>query len=346
MYIGLDLGGTNVRAAVINGDGHVLGQEKHRLQSREPPQVAEAIVRAAKTACGAAGLPFGELRGAGIGVAGMIEKGTGLVLNAPNLGWKDVPIAKLLQARAPKLPLYVGNDLSVAVWGERMAGAGRGCDDLAVVLVGSGVGCGLVLGGKLYEGSTGIAGELGHIKVTTPYSGNDGRGAQGRLCGCGQRGCLEAYAGGHNLAAWARDDLRIASAAARASGKSAAIGRKLLDLVGGEVDKISAAAMERAAHEGDELSRRLLEEAGKMLGMALANLITCLNPKKLLLGGGVLINSPRMQRQVIEGIDAHAAKSARAGLTIGEPALGDNSGVVGAALLVRELVAARPAARA
>src|SRR5476651_2259716 len=145
LYVGVDLGGTNVRAAVIDPAGRVLGQEKHRLQSREPPQVAEAIVRAAKTACGAAGLPFGELRGAGIGVAGMIEKGSGVVLNAPNLGWKDVPIQKLLAARAPRLPMVIANDLSVAVWGERMAGAGKGIDDLVVVLVGSGVGCGMVL---------------------------------------------------------------------------------------------------------------------------------------------------------------------------------------------------------
>src|SRR5947209_11002447 len=107
MYVGLDLGGTNVRAAVINGDGHVIGQEKHRLQSREPPQVAEAIVRAAKTACGAAGIPFSELRAAGVGVAAMIEKGSGIVLNAPNLGWKDVPIGKLVAARAPKLPMLI-----------------------------------------------------------------------------------------------------------------------------------------------------------------------------------------------------------------------------------------------
>src|SRR5262249_32590248 len=158
---------------------------------------------------------------------------------------------------------------------------------------------------KLYEGAGGVAGELGHIKVAPHTNGADGRPAQGRLCGCGQRGCLEAYAGGHNLAAWARDDLRIANAAARAAGKAPGVGRKLLDLVSGEAEKISAAAMERAAHEGDELSRRLLEEAGRMLGVALANLVTVMNPKKLLLGGGVLTNSPRMYRQVVEGIDAH-----------------------------------------
>ena len=329
LYVGVDLGGTNVRAAVIDTGGHVLGQEKHRLLSREPPQVAEAVVRAAKTACGAAGMPFGEMKGMGVGVAGWIEKDTGMVMNAPNLGWKEVPFLKLVQARAPRLPLWIGNDLSVAAWGERAAGAGRGVDDLIVVLVGSGVGAGIILGGKLQEGVSGVAGELGHILVHP----------NGRLCGCGQRGCLEAYAGGHNLAAWARDDLRIAMAAARAAGqRHPAIGRKLLDLAG-EPDKITAAAMERAAHEGDELSRRLLEEAGSLLGIALANLVTVLNPARLLLGGGVLAGSPRMMGATIEQIDAHTAKAARKALKISAPELGEQSGVVGAALLARASLA-------
>jgi glucokinase len=330
LYVGVDLGGTNVRAAVVDIAGHVLGQEKHRLLSREPPQVAEAVVRAAKTACGAAGMPFGEMKGMGIGVAGMVQRGTGVVLNAPNLGWRDVPFIKLLQARASRIPLWIANDLSVAAWGERAAGAGRGVDDLIVVLVGSGVGAGIIMNGKLHEGTSGVSGELGHILVQP----------NGRMCGCGQRGCLEAYAGGHSLAAWARDDLRIALAQARASGKRfPEVGRKLLDLVG-EPDKVTASAMEKAAHEGDPLSRRLLDEAGRMLGVAIANLVTVLNPARLLLGGGVLAGSPRMMRATVAGVDAHTSKAARAALAIAEPELGDQAGVVGAALLARASLAA------
>src|SRR5207245_3601012 len=98
--VGVDLSGTNVRAAVVDAAGHVLGQERHRLLSKEPPQVAEAIVRAAKTACGAAGLPFGEVRALGVGVAGQVEKGTGLVAPAPGLGGKEGPTQELLRARA------------------------------------------------------------------------------------------------------------------------------------------------------------------------------------------------------------------------------------------------------
>lgn len=325
LYVGIDLGGTNVRAAVVDAQGEVLGQEKHRLLSREPPQVAEAVVRAAKTACATAGLPFSEIRAVGIGVAAMIGRGTGMVLNAPNLGWRDVPFLKLVEARAAKTKVVIANDLSVAAWGEYAAGAGRGVDDLVVVLAGSGIGAGVILGGRLQEGATGVGGEFGHV-VVHPF---------GRHCGCGQRGCLEAYAGGHNLATWARDDLRIALAQARAAGHSApAVGRKLLELAG-EPEKVTAALLEKAAHDGDDLSRRLLEEAGQLLGVALANLVTLLNPALLLLGGGVVNGSPRMKAAALAGIDAHTARAARAALRIGEPALGDNAGVIGAALLAR-----------
>jgi glucokinase len=186
------------------------------------------------------------------------------------------------------------------------------------------------MAGKLYEGACGAAGELGHIQAMP----------NGRQCTCGQRGCLEAYAGGQNLAAWARDDLRIAMAAARAAGeRHPAVGRKLLDLAG-EPEKVTVTAMEKAAHEGDELSRRLLDEAGRLLGIALANLITMLNPSRLLLGGGVLLNSPRMTRAAIAGIDAHATKSSRAAVQIVTPQLGEEAGVVGAALLARASLSA------
>ena len=334
LYLGVDLSGVNVRAAVVDVTGHVLGQEKHRLLSKEPPQVAEAVLRAAKTACGAAGLPFSEMKAMGLGVAGMIDREQGLVRSAPALGWRDVPFIKLLQARTPRTRLWISSELSVSAWGERAVGGGRGVNDLIVVLVGANVGAGIVMGGKLQEGVSGAAGELGHTVVMQ----------NGRLCSCGQRGCLEAYAGGQNLAAWARDDLRIAMAAARAAGQRYPdVGRRLLDLVG-EPEKVSVTAMEKAAHEGDELSRRLLDEAGQLLGIALANLVTTLNPSRLLLGGGVLLGSPRMIRAAIAGIDAHATKAARAALKISAPELGEQAGVVGAALLARESLATAAAA--
>src|SRR5207253_988420 len=150
------------------------------------------------------------------GVAGMIDREQGLVRSAPTLGWRDVPFIKLLQARTPRTPLWIASELSVSAWGERAVGGGRGVNDLIVVLVGSNIGAGIVMAGKLYEGASGAAGELGHVQVMP----------NGRLCSCGQRGCLEAYAGGQNLAAWARDDLRIAMAAARAAAHDARSDRR------------------------------------------------------------------------------------------------------------------------
>src|SRR5712664_425383 len=330
LYLGIDVSGMNVRAAVVDVAGHVLGQEKHRLLSKEPPQVAEAVLRAAKTACGAAGLPFSEMKAMGLGVAGMIDREQGLVRSAPALGWRDVPFIKLLQARTPRTRLWISSELSVSAWGERAVGGGRGVNDLIVVLVGANVGAGIVMGGKLLEGVSGAAGELGHTVVLQ----------NGRLCSCGQRGCLEAYAGGQNLAARARDDLRIAMAAARAAGQRYPdIGRKLLDLVG-EPEKITLTAMEKAAHEGDELSRRLLEEAGQLLGIALANLVTTFNPARMLLGGGVVLSSPRLTRVALATVDAHAPKTARTALNAAHPELGEQAGVVGAALLAGMAAAA------
>src|SRR3982074_771943 len=161
LYLGVDLSGVNVRAAVGDVAGRVLGPEKHRLLSKEPPQVAEAVLRAAKTACGAAGLPFSEMKAMGLGVAGMIDREQGLVRSAPALGWRDVPFIKLLQARTPRTPLWISSELSVSAWGERAVGGGRGANDLIVVLVGVNVGAGTVMGGKLLEGGTGVAGAAG-----------------------------------------------------------------------------------------------------------------------------------------------------------------------------------------
>src|SRR3989442_13809973 len=113
LYLGVDLGGVSVRAAVVDATGHVLGQEKHRLLSKEPPQVAEAVLRAAKTACGAAGVPVSEMKGVGLGGAGMIDREEGLVRRPPAPGWPDVPVIKLLQAPTPRTPLGIAGEPSV-----------------------------------------------------------------------------------------------------------------------------------------------------------------------------------------------------------------------------------------
>src|SRR5262245_5034261 len=190
--LGIDLGGTNARAAVVDEQGRILSSLKLSLAARSPTAVVEIIAQAAAGAVAALGEV--EVRGCGVGAAGQIDRDTGIIAVAPNLGWRNVPLGTMLTERLGR-PVRVVNDLAAASWGELNAGAGRGAQDVYVVFVGSGVGSSMIANGQLVRGCGGVAGELGHTKVVPG----------GRRCGCGELGCLEAYAGGHNLIALARE---------------------------------------------------------------------------------------------------------------------------------------------
>jgi glucokinase len=314
LRLGVDLGGTNTRAAVVDeATGAVVASHKRPHEERTPLAVARSVAAAVHEVAAEAGVTPAALGAAGVGVAGQCLGATGVVLNAPNLGWRDIPLGELLQAEL-SLPVRVVNDLSAAAWGERAFGAARGVDDAALVFVGSGVGAGLILGGRLHEGGSGVAGELGHVKVTP-------RGALPRRCGCGEWGCLEAYAGGMNLAARVRDDL--------AEGKAGAV----LAAAGGDPSKVSASVVEGAYEAGDVYARDLWAETGELLGTAMANLCTLLNPARLVLGGGVLLGCPNLLRITRAHVGDRTLRAARRGLAVECAGLGDDAGVVGAALL-------------
>jgi glucokinase len=315
LRLGIDLGGTNARAALVDeASGAVVASHKLQHGDRSPLAVVRTVMAAVRGAADQAGVSMASLEGAGVGVAGQCLGASGVVLNAPNLGWRDVALGQLLAAELGG-PVRIANDLSAAAWGERAFGAARGVDDAALVFVGSGVGCGLILGGRLHEGGHGVAGELGHIKVTQ-------RGAQPRLCGCGEWGCLEAYAGGMNLAARVREDL--------AEGRGSAA---VLQAARGDPSKVSASAVEVAYQGGDAYARELWAETGELLGTAMANLCTLLNPARLVLGGGVLLGCPNLQRIVRAHLGDRTLRAARRGLSVELAGLGDDAGVVGAALL-------------
>jgi glucokinase len=317
LRLGIDLGGTNARAALVDqATGAVVASHKRRHEERTPIAVARAVADAVRQAAAEGGVALAALEGAGVGVAGQCLGATGVVLNAPNLGWRDVPFGDLLAAEL-RLPVRIVNDLSAAAWGERAFGAARGVDDAALVFVGSGVGAGLILGGRLHDGGHGVAGELGHVKVTP-------RGAKPRLCGCGEWGCLEAYAGGMNLAARVREAL--------AEGQAGAV----LAAAGGDPSKVSASAVEAAYQGGDGYARELWAETGELLGTAMANLCTLLNPSRLVLGGGVLLGCPNLMRITRAQLGDRTLRAARQGLTVACAGLGDDAGVVGAALLGAE----------
>jgi glucokinase len=306
--LGIDLGGTFARAAVVDEQGRILASAKVALTERSPAAVVEVLAQAADAAL-AEGKGV-KVHGCGVGAAGQIHRDSGVIAVAPNLGWRNVPLGALLAERLGH-PVRVVNDLAAAAWGELNAGAGRGATDVYVVFVGSGVGSCIIANSQLVRGAGGVAGELGHTKVIP----------NGRRCGCGELGCLEAYAGGHNLIAQARELL--------ASGRSSV----LAGLVEGDATRLTPVTLEQASDAGDAGAREIHERAGTMLGMAIANMVTVLNPARLIIGGGVLTHCPGIRRHVVEGVQALASNTSREGLLIADAELGDDSGLIGAALL-------------
>jgi glucokinase len=229
----------------------------------------------------------------GVGVAAMVRGS--VVVNAPNFGWRDVDFGAHLQ-QALSRTVRLANDLSAAAWGELKAGVAKGKSDTFTVFVGTGVGSAVIAGGKLLSGASGVAGEFGHTKVVPEG---------GRPCGCGEEGCLEAYMGGARLTAWMRE----------------------AGLEGTPSD------LERLASEGNGTARTLYETAGGYLSLAIANQVTVLNPAMVVLGGGVLGRSPGLVARIQDVIARRSGAAARDGLEVKLAALGDDSGLVGAALL-------------
>jgi len=316
LAIGVDLGGTNARAAVIDaGSGEIVASHKVALSERTPESVVSVVADVVREAAAAAKLALPTVASVGVGVAAQCLGRTGVVLNAPNLGWRNVAFGELLAAAVGR-PVRIANDLSAAAWGEHSFGAARGIDDAVLVFVGSGVGSGFILGGRLHSGASGVAAEVGHIKVR-PLRPN----TPPRRCGCGEMNCLEAYTSGMNVAARVREELQAGA-------------RTLVsELAGGDLARVSASLVDEAYRAGDAYARELWEEVAELLGVAIANLVTLLNPARLILGGGVLLGATSLAGLVREHMDAKIARAAVGALSVERAWLGDDAGVIGAALL-------------
>lgn len=242
--------------------------------------------------------------------AGQIHPRTGAVVFAPNLGWRNEPLGARL-ADAFGVPVTVENDVRAAAWGEFRFGAHQGAGSLLAVFVGTGVGSGAVLDGVLWRGAGNGAGELGHTQVVP----------DGLPCSCGGRGCLEAYASGRGFQRRLRD------------GLAGGVATTLTELTGGDPDELTADMVAAAANTGDELARRLWAEATRYLTLAVANAVTLLNPRVLVLGGGLIETLPELFDAVAAGVLLSTSVLARESLSIERARLGDWAGVLGAAAL-------------
>jgi glucokinase len=317
IQIGVDLGGSNLRAAAF-GDGDSatpLAIHKEAVgDDRAPGAIVERVARTVEHLAGGSAGPVVV----GVGVAALLRDRRGTVANSPHLRWRDVPFGALLGRRlGPRYRLGVYNDVNAITWGEAVAGAARGCRDVLAVYVGTGIGGGLIAGGQLVEGASNCAGELGHTKVRW-----DDDAAP---CMCGGRGCVEAYVGGSYLVARIRREL--ANKRRRTS---------VLERAGGSIDAVTPSHVDAAALDGDAWALGLWTELAALLAVALGNALAILNSQRLILGGGVLGRTPALRAMTEIDLMLVAPPASLEPLTVAAAELGDDAGLVGAARLARD----------
>ncbi|MGQ9584056.1 MAG: ROK family protein [Anaerolineae bacterium] len=309
--LAVDVGGTQLRAAVADEHGHLFSRAT--MLTRASEGLSAVLARIGSVAAEAVA-PVGWDRVDAVGVAapGPLDPVAGVVLGAPNLpGWENVPLRDELARRTGK-PVVVGNDANVAALAEHRFGAGRGLRHLIYITVSTGIGGGMIVDGKLLLGARGLAGEVGHM-VLEPL---------GPRCGCGNRGCLEALASGTAIGRQAREQI----------GAGAETG--ILKFAGGVVEKVTAREVSQAAQAGDELALALLRRAGYYLGLGIYNLLALLNPEAVVLGGSVMKAGDLLFDPIWETVRAVTPRPYWEALRIVPAELGDDVGLLGALALV------------
>lgn len=313
--LGIDLGGTKVLAAVLDAEGRILARARAKTRGwRDDEEVFRTVIQVGHRAIEHAGIAVNQLEAVGICAPGPIDFDTGYIIETANLKFKNFPLGPRTAEEFGR-PAIVENDVNAGVYGELKAGAARGARDVLGVFIGTGIGGGLIVNGALYRGSSTGAGEVGHIIVE----------AGGPRCGCGNRGCLEALA---SRTAITRD---IRKAIKR--GKRSSVAKLLTK----ETDLLSGKDLKAAYDSGDELVRNAVNRAARLAGIGIGSLLNVLGPEIVVLGGGVVeafgddfvARIERSARNIAFEINSKKVKITRA-------ELGDDAGVIGAAMLARE----------
>jgi len=309
--LAIDLGGTKVMAAIISSKGEVMAREYHRTRAREGPKlVLKRICSVIDHLLEANGMALSQLDGISIAAAGVIDMKRGLVTLSPNLsGWRDVPLRGIVQERYG-IDTCLLNDASAAALGEHCLGAGRGVSNLIYLTVSTGIGGGIIIDDELYLGACGGAGEIGHMTIDV----------NGPRCRCGNIGCLEMLASG---TAVAREAVRRIRGGERSS---------LAGMVAGKVENITAETVEMAARNGDSLAAEIITNAATCLGVGLVNLVNIFNPEMIVIGGGMAKAGELLLAPARAVVRERAFSLAAQAVRIVPAQLGDETGVLGAAM--------------
>ncbi len=312
--VGVDLGGTKISVgAVLAESGREVAVRTALTHAeRGPDAVVERIVELIETVIAltmaSEGVARSAFAGVGVGSPGALDRARGVVVVAHNLRWRDLPLRALIAERVG-LPASLDNDANCATLGEWWTGAARGAHNVVGITLGTGIGGGLILGGRLYHGASDVAGEVGHTTIETA----------GRRCACGNYGCLEAYASGPNIALRAREALEVGETSI------------LPDLVGGDLTQITAATVYEASDRGDPLAREVVRDTARFLGAGIANLLNVYNPDVVVLAGGVMRAGEALFEPLRAEVRRRAFRPAVDAARIVPGALEGTAGIVGAA---------------
>ena len=320
LVLGIDLGGTKILTAVTNPQGEMLSRD-HSVTPATKGQnaVIQAIVESVRRAVNQADLSVSDLVAIGIGAPGPSNPQTGILHTSPNLpGWRNVPIRDIIAQKFGQKAFLI-NDANAAALGEFHFGAGRGSCCFIYVTVSTGIGGGIVLGGKIYTGAAGFAAEIGHMTIED----------KGPACNCGNAGCWEALASGTALAKEARRRIT--------AGETTSI----LDYAEGDMGKVTPPVIQQAAEAGDSLAKELLARTSHYLGTGFANLINIFNPDVISIGGGVANMGEMLLGPAYAVAKKRAFLEAYESVRFVPAELGRNSGVLGAAAYALQEIKAR-----
>ncbi len=309
-FAGVDLGGTNIECALAAADGSILNSDRTATLSHEgPDRILQRIAALVTRLAGTAGTAPAAL---GMGMPGLVDLRQGVTKFLPNLPtqWRNVPVAEIL-SRSVACPVYLMNDVRAATLGELTFGHGRSARTMAFFALGTGIGGGIAIEGRLRLGPLGAAGEIGHQTIVP----------DGPRCGCGNHGCLEALASGPALTA--------AGVRLLLSGQAP----RLHELVGGDASRVSPKEMAAAAEAGDEAVREAIVRAARYLGIAVSNVVTILHPDLVVLGGGVAGIGPLLFETVRETVHDRVRMFPTNDIQIRPSLLGDRAGIMGAVAL-------------
>ncbi len=311
-YAGVDLGGTNIAVGIVNENYEIVGRGSLKTNMPRPAEaIAEDIGRAVELAVKDAGVTVEDCEWVGIGTPGAVDKDTGIVEYANNLQFYDVPLAEMVRKYIDK-PIYLENDANAAAYGEALAGAGRGVKNLIMLTLGTGVGGGIIIDGRIYGGFSNMGAELGHMGIV--YNG--------RQCTCGRRGCIEAYCSATGLINITKEYMQKHSESA------------MWEMVGGDIENVNGRTAFDGMRRGDPTGKAVVDEYIEYFTYAVANYLNIFQPNVLVVGGGVGKEGETLLAPVREAVKAQTYVKKEENRTKILPAqLGNDAGIIGAAML-------------